>query len=102
MSEAEDELCLQIRALQLPTPQREYRFHPKRRWRFDLCWPTHKIACEVEGGVYAQGRHTRGKGFENDCEKYNEATLDGWRVLRVTTGQVNRGEAINWIERFFL
>ena len=66
----------------LPPCQKEWRFHPKRRWRFDYAWPAKKVALEVEGGVWTGGRHTRGKGFLGDVEKYNSATVLGWRVLR--------------------
>ena len=55
---------------------KEYKFHPTRRWRFDYAIPEHKIALEVEGGVWTGGRHTSPKGFLNDIEKYNTATLD--------------------------
>ena len=63
---------------------REYCFHPTRRWRFDfVILPIDKqIAIEVEGGVWSSGRHTRGKGYIGDMEKYNEAALRGWKVLR--------------------
>jgi len=60
----------------------EYRFHPVRRWRFDYAIPEHKIAIEIEGGAFVSGRHTRGVGYLNDMEKYNEATILGWRLLR--------------------
>jgi len=60
----------------------EYKFHPKRRWRFDFAFPLIKIAVEIEGGVWSGGRHTRGAGFIKDMEKYNAAVLLGWRVLR--------------------
>lgn len=63
---------------------REYRFHPTRRWRFDYAIPAHHIAIEVEGGVWTGGRHTSPKGFLGDMEKYNTATLMGWRVFRTT------------------
>jgi len=63
---------------------KEYQFHPKRKWRFDYAIPEHKIALEVEGGVYIQGRHTRPAGFLGDMQKYNIATLMGWRVFRTT------------------
>lgn len=62
----------------------EYRFHPPRMWRFDYAIPSHRIAIEVEGGVWTNGRHIRGTGFLNDMEKYNQAVLDGWRLLRCT------------------
>lgn len=88
---------LQIRALHLMAPEREYRFHPKRRWRLDFAWPTQMLAVEVEGGVWSGGRHTTGVGFTLDCEKYAEAMCLGWRVLRVTGSQVQNGQAIKWL-----
>ncbi len=63
---------------------KEYRFHPTRRWRFDYAIPAHKIAVEVEGGVWTGGRHTSPQGFLKDMEKYNAAALLGWRLFRVT------------------
>src|ERR1043166_3127491 len=64
--------------------EREFRFHPVRKWRFDFCIPAMMIAVEVEGGVWmgSGGAHNRGKGFLEDIEKYNEATVLGWRLLR--------------------
>lgn len=59
------------------------------------------IAVEVEGGTWSGGRHTRGDGFEKDCEKYNTAALAGWRVLRFTGAQVQSGIAITVIEGAF-
>jgi hypothetical protein len=49
--------------------------------------------------VWSGGRHTRGKGFIEDCNKYNEAVMLGWRVIRVTTEMVKSGEAMAYIER---
>lgn len=66
------------------TVLKEYRFFPKRRWRFDYAIPQYKIALEVEGGVYTRGRHVRPQGFLGDIEKYNCATLMGWKLLRTT------------------
>lgn len=65
-------------------PAYEYRFHPSRKWRFDCAWREQMIALEIEGGIWSQGRHTRGAGFLGDMEKYNAAVLLGWRVLRTT------------------
>lgn len=65
----------------------------KRRWRFDIAFPAEMLAVEVEGGTWTRGRHTRGSGYEKDCEKYNTAVLLGWRVLRFTSGQVWSGYA---------
>lgn len=63
---------------------REHRFDAVRRWRFDFAWVRQRVAVEIEGGAWTQGRHTRGVGFGADCAKYNAATLAGWRVLRFT------------------
>ena len=76
---------------------REYGFHKDRKWRFDYVLSDRKVptgtAIEIEGGLHTRGRHVRPKGYEADLEKYNTATLMGWRVLRFSTGQVLRGEA---------
>ena len=87
-SDLEATFALQLRSLGLPEPEREYRFHPVRRWRFDMAWPDAMLAAEVEGGVWTRGRHTRGAGYVADCEKYNAATMLGWRVLRIPTPMV--------------
>lgn len=83
----------------LPDPEPEYRFHPVRRWRFDYAWPQRRIALEVHGAVFRQGRHTRGKGFTGDREKMNEAACLGWLVVEVTTDQLMSGKARDWIAR---
>src|SRR5256885_16223115 len=67
--------------------EREVRFHPSRKWRADFLWPTPPLIVEVEGGSFVSGRHTRGTSFEADCEKYAEAAILGYRVLRVTPRQ---------------
>lgn len=63
---------------------KEYRFYKNRQWRFDYALPKYKIAIEVEGGVWTQGRHVRPVGFLGDMNKYNMATLMGWRLFRTT------------------
>jgi very-short-patch-repair endonuclease len=73
----------------------EFRFHPKRRWRFDFAFPSQMVALEVEGGVWSHGRHTRGSGYVKDLEKYNAAAALGWQVLRVTPQQVRSGAVID-------
>lgn len=81
---------------------KEYKFHPTRRWRFDYAIPEHKIALEVEGGVWTGGRHTSPKGFLNDIEKYNTATLMGWRVFRTTPDELYKLSTINLIKSAIL
>lgn len=93
-STIEESLAFQIRAVKLPEPAREHRFHAERKWRFDFAWIAEKVAAECEGAIYVNGRHTRGSGFEKDCEKYNAATLAGWRVFKFTPRMVKEGEAL--------
>ncbi len=78
---------------------KEVRFHPTRLWRFDYANEHYKIAIEVEGGVWTEGRHTRGKGFLGDMEKYNTATALGWRLLRVTPDTLLTTNTINLIKQ---
>ena len=74
----------------------EFRFHPVRRWRFDFAIPDLKLAIEIEGGSWTQGRHTRGKGYQGDMGKYNTAQLMGWKILRYTPQQT--GECMRDLE----
>lgn len=98
-SEPERAFLTQLRQASCPLPEREVRFDPKRRWRFDFCWPDRKLAVEVEGAVWSGGRHTRGAGFLRDAEKYNRATELGWAVYRFASEQVYDGSAITVISR---
>ncbi len=83
----------------LPEPVREHRFHPTRRWRFDLAWPDRMLALEIDGGAFVGGRHTSGSGFRKDSEKFSEAACYGWRILRVLPEWVVNGRALGWVER---
>lgn len=104
MSDLEEAMHFQIRCINtLSLPEREYKFHPTRRWRFDFAWPDEMLALEVEGGTHhGKSRHTTGVGFNKDCEKYNEATVLGWRILRVDSKQVKSGQALKWVEKTLL
>lgn len=82
-----------------PGVEREYRFAPLRKWRFDFCWPDGKIALEVEGGIWVNGGHNRGSGFMKNIEKYNEAAIMGWRLIRVTPQMMENGEVMVLLEK---
>ena len=71
-----------------PELKREFVFHPERKWRADFAHIESRTLIEIEGGIYIQGRHNRPQGFAKDAEKYLEAALEGWRVLRLTELQI--------------
>lgn len=96
-SEGEVTLARDLRALKIRFEQ-EYKFHAERNWRADFWITGSKILVEVEGGIWSGGRHTRGKGFIADMEKYNAAAVMGFKVLRFDTQQVKSGLAIKQIE----
>ncbi|ODN41053.1 hypothetical protein BGC07_18500 [Piscirickettsia litoralis] len=102
MSAGERVFHMQCKLEKITMPEQEYQFHDSRKWRFDFAWPEQKIAVEVEGGTYAKrtkSRHTTGVGFDGDCEKYNAAAENGWRVFRYSTKQVNAFIAIRQMKR---
>lgn len=73
--------CRQVLAVDVV---KELQFCETRKWRFDYAIPALKIAIEVEGGAWIQGRHNRAQGFIADMDKYNTAAAMGWRLLRAT------------------
>ena len=97
-SALEETLRLQLEHRGLE-PAREHRFHARRKWRFDFAFPDVLVAVEVEGGTHSGGRHTRGEGFERDCEKYAEAAIAGWLLIRVTARMINNGTALDLVRR---
>lgn len=91
-------LAFSLRATGILGWEAEYKFHQTRRWRIDFAWPAKFLAVEIEGGVWVEGRHTRGSGFVADINKYNALTLAGWRLLRFTPDMVESGIALEQIE----
>ena len=102
MSNPEFTFDCQLKADKLPPYEREYRFDPDRRFRFDFAWPHLKLAVELEGGIFAQGAHSRPLGIIRDMAKGNLAVLLGWSVLRYTPAQVKNGAAIAEVKRWML
>lgn len=98
-SALEDHLLVSMRHAGFPEPEREYVFHPPRRFRLDFAWPDRMLAVEVEGGIYRGGGHTHVKDLKRDMEKGNLLALDGWRLLRFHGDQVRSGEAVDLIRR---
>ena len=99
MSDLEDTLLHQMQLVGLPTPEREYRFAPPRRYRADFAYPEQKILVEVQGGIYTRGAHSRGTGLERDYEKINLAQLNGFMVFQFSRKMIESGEAITVLEK---
>lgn len=79
----------------------EYQFHQARKWRFDFAWPDKKLAVEVEGGTkYGNSRHSKGKGFDDDCDKYNTASAMGWTLFRFSSDLIKSGKAILFVQDY--
>ena len=98
-----------IKLEKLPLPVEECCLVEGRKWRCDFVWLLDQplmtgclavkgFVVEVDGGVYSNGRHTRGSGFTSDCEKQNEVSLRGFFFLRVTAAHIRSGWAIQWIK----
>ena len=96
-NEFEAKLARELKTLKIKFEQ-EFYFHPERKWRADFHLIDKKILVEIEGGIWSGGRHTRGKGYLGDMEKYNAATMMGFQVIRFSTDQVKSGHAIQQIE----
>lgn len=78
----------------------EFKFHPTRRWRFDVAILDRLLALEIDGGGYIQGRHHRKAGRDADNEKSREAQALGWMIVRVGWENVQSGEALDLLRRF--
>jgi very-short-patch-repair endonuclease len=87
--------------LGLPPFVREHVFDSRggRKWRFDFAFLEHRIALEAEGGIWIGGGHSRGSGVVKDVEKYNCATLLGWRVLRCQPKDLCTVETVEMIKQ---
>jgi very-short-patch-repair endonuclease len=93
-------LLQQLKALGLASGlEREHRFHEQRQFRFDFAFPHLRLAIEVDGGIWSRGRHTDPRGYAKDCQKFAEAAILGWRVIRATGDQVTSGIAVQWVQR---
>ena len=92
------DLCV---AVGLPRPTPEYQFAKDigRRWKTDWAWVPQKIALELEGGAFKGHGHRSVGKFLRDMEKYNTLSIRGWRLLRVTTKDMNDGTVFDILEQ---
>lgn len=88
------EACLAAALEADPVPgwdlTREHQFHPARKWRWDISFPSQKLAIEIDG----RGRHQTIAGARSDAEKNNEGVKLGWRVLRFPA--TDKAKASEW------
>ncbi len=86
----------------LPSPEREYKFLPNRKFRIDFFFKKYRLAVECEGGGWMKRKtgHTSGVGFHSNMEKYNLLTLNGIWLLRFTPQEMTDGTAIESIVKF--
>ena len=98
-SELEMILANRLAIAGLPPGERQYRFDPRRRFRFDMAWPALKVAVEVQGGIWSGGRHARGSGIAAECHKFSLAAALGWRCLPVTREMIEDGTAVTLIHQ---
>ena len=98
--DGEADLLFQISAVGLPTPIRQAKIIPDRRFRWDFTWPDRKLAVEIQGSTWVPNTgHTSGTGLARDYEKNNEAVLQGYRCLYFTSDMVKSGVAVSILER---
>ena len=100
MSIHEETLAKLLTKYKFPPFEREHLFHPTRKWRFDFAWTELKVVAEVEGGIYgADAGHRSITRYKQDIDKYNEAAIHGWLVVRVTSDMLGNGKAIELLGR---
>ncbi len=98
-------LLFDLKQERLLTPVTEHEFARSlgRKWRFDAAYVEEKIAIEIEGGTGwkrdAPSRHLTPSGFSEDARKYNEASILGWVLIRLTPTMLRDGSALDFIER---
>lgn len=73
---------------------REYFWARGRRYRADVAIPHCKLIVEIQGEVH----RIKGK-FKRDICKAQEAILQGWVLLPVSTEQVRNGDAASLVRR---
>lgn len=70
----------------------EFPFDDERKWRFDLAFPSQKLAIEFDGAGFGHMSH---KGRREDFEKRNAAVVAGWKVLVYESGMMPLKNMVN-------
>lgn len=100
-SRLEAKFALFWRGLNGPPLECEFRFHTERKWRADFAHIESRTLIEIEGGIHVAGggRHNRAAGFFADAEKYFEAFVAGWTVVRLTAPQITAPNVERLVQR---
>ncbi len=101
----EDLLAFHLATHDLPAKfQRNYiKAIPGRKLEIDFADLENKIAIEVQGGTWAKGKmgHNSGVGIQKDCIKSNLLQLNGWIILKFTSDQIKKLEAVDFVVMFY-
>jgi len=86
-SELERQALRMFRRLGLPEPMCNYEVVADDfvLGFVDFAWPKAKVIVEAEGFQFHSGR----EAWESDIDRYNAMTLRGWKVLRLTYGDLH-------------
>ena len=87
-------LAAQLETAGITGYEREYRWLEGRKYRADLAFPKIRLLVEIDG----EAHRIKGR-FHSDIKKSQAALLAGWRLLRVSTGQVRDGSACELVRR---
>lgn len=79
----------------------EFYFTTERNYRIDYAIPSHRVAIEVQGGIWAKGNsgHSSGKGIRRDMDKANLLAQNGWKLLQVEPWQIKDYSAVELIRK---
>lgn len=106
MSKLEDQFLkswIEHRLPGSPPLKREYTFSKTRRFRFDFCLVSIRLAIEIDGFGYG---HQSIAGLTNSHTKQNLAIEEGWTVIRFTSSMLGskakREECIKQVNRIIL
>lgn len=99
-SEHEELFAWQVKQAGIVQPVRQYPFAKciSRLYRADFCWPDERLIVEIQGGIFVNGRHSRGMGYEADLERNSLAAMLGWKVLQFSPRHVKSGWALSATE----
>jgi len=98
-SELELYFALQVEAIGLPEPEREYLVPGVPRFRYDFAWIEQKLLVEINGGTWGHMGHSTGKGIARDYRKNRLPQALGWRCYSFTGDEVRSGEAVEVIRQ---